>query len=324
MAEMIADRIYGTQELDPVSVDINNSQTHQRLSRIRQYGGPTEWGFFKSFPRIDHANGTMMLTKSLGGPRLECIAAQIHDENHAPFSHLWDYVVHRNDRAKARKEDHQDQNFAAFIMSSEIPEILSDHGLNVADILDLKKFPILERPGPALCADRVDYCLRELPTDRAQQLLKKVVVLDNQIVFDDAEAALEFAEDYLKLQTGIFENPEQNIRYSYLEQAISEAMETGEIFEDDAKTDDYHIIEKLLSSNIKNVAALIDALKNPELPNTDKGIYWRTFGKFRWVNPTVVTENGLVKVTDLNPDFEVKVKIAHKNHQKGLIIPKVV
>lgn len=52
MAEMIADRIYGTQELDPVSVDINNSQTHQRLSRIRQYGGPTEWGFLKASPGL--------------------------------------------------------------------------------------------------------------------------------------------------------------------------------------------------------------------------------------------------------------------------------
>ena len=48
-------------------------------------------------------------------------------------------------------------------MNSEIPNILKRYGYNYKDILmNEEKWTILERKAPRLCADRVDYTLRDM------------------------------------------------------------------------------------------------------------------------------------------------------------------
>ena len=49
--------------------------------------------------------------------------------------------------------------------NSEIPAILAKYGYNYEEILlDDSKWTLLERSAPELCADRVDYTLRDMYT----------------------------------------------------------------------------------------------------------------------------------------------------------------
>lgn len=45
---------------------------------------------------------------------------------------------------------------------SEIPDLLADFKYNYKEIIDDSNWSILEQPAPALCADRIDYTLRDM------------------------------------------------------------------------------------------------------------------------------------------------------------------
>ncbi len=36
------------------------------------------------------------------------------------------------------------------------------HGVNLEELADVERWPLLEQPTPELCADRIDYTLRDL------------------------------------------------------------------------------------------------------------------------------------------------------------------
>lgn len=42
-----------------------------------------------------------------------------------------------------------------------VPTILTRHGLNAEEVLDEVNFPLLELDAPAICADRLDYGIRD-------------------------------------------------------------------------------------------------------------------------------------------------------------------
>ena len=48
------------------------------------------------------------------------------------------------------------------IKQSSIPAILEKYGYEVENILDTSRWSLLEQPAPALCADRIDYTLRDM------------------------------------------------------------------------------------------------------------------------------------------------------------------
>lgn len=62
-------------------------------------------------------------------------------------------------------ESYHEEIFSSVVKNSEIPAILAKHGYNYEDILlDDSKWTLLERSAPELCADRVDYTLRDMYT----------------------------------------------------------------------------------------------------------------------------------------------------------------
>jgi HD superfamily phosphohydrolase len=90
----------------------------------------------------------------LGGSELEQIAGLLHDISHTAFSHVGDYVFDNTD------EDYHEKVFAEVLCKSEVPDVLLSYGYNVNQIL-YGIFDILEQPLPSLCADRLDYTLRD-------------------------------------------------------------------------------------------------------------------------------------------------------------------
>ena len=71
------------------------------------------------------------------------------------FSHVIDYAF------KNKSFNFHEKFHKKIITGSEIPDILDTFGFTVNRILDEKNFPLLERDMPDLCADRVDYGLRD-------------------------------------------------------------------------------------------------------------------------------------------------------------------
>ncbi len=155
---LITDRVYGIKEIkEPVLMELITSPEVNRLKKIHQFGMPPEFYPIGGFTRYEHSTGVLLLLRNVGAGLEEQVAGLLHDVSHTAFSHLVDWVY-----GTEITENHQDDVLLKVVLESSLPRILDKHGFDPETITDHKKFPLLERPAPHLCADRVDYTLREM------------------------------------------------------------------------------------------------------------------------------------------------------------------
>ena len=152
---MITDPIYGTFEIDLVLKELIQTKPIQRLKGVHQGGASylvnPEW----NVTRYEHSVGTMLLVRNMGGSIEEQIVALLHDVSHTAFSHVVDFALEN------KNEDYHEQIYVKVIEESEIPEVLHRHGFKKEILFEMDPWTILEKPLPDLCADRVDYTLRD-------------------------------------------------------------------------------------------------------------------------------------------------------------------
>lgn len=153
----ISDSIYGNYNIEKVLEELIKCQPVQRLKKIYQGGASYYVNKAWNVTRFEHSVGVMLLIKKLGGSIEEQIAGLLHDASHTAFSHVIDVVFDN------QAEDYHETIYQQVIEESDIPEILEKHGFDYQRILfDHTKWTLLEQPAPELCADRVDYTLRDM------------------------------------------------------------------------------------------------------------------------------------------------------------------
>ncbi|MGL5329866.1 MAG: HD domain-containing protein, partial [Peptostreptococcaceae bacterium] len=153
----ITDSIYGEFEIEGIFKQLIETKEVQRLKGVHQGGASYLINPKWNVTRYEHSIGTMLLIRLLGGTIEEQIAGLLHDISHTAFSHVIDFVLKNNE------EDYHEKIYDKIIEESDIPQILSKYGYNYKDILfDESKWTILEKSAPKLCADRIDYTLRDM------------------------------------------------------------------------------------------------------------------------------------------------------------------
>ncbi len=209
----INDRIYGGFEInEQVLIDLINSKAMQRLKGISQFGMPDEFYHKNGFSRYAHCVGVMLLLRKLGASLQEQVAGLLHDVSHTAFSHVIDWVI-----GDPEKENYQDEVFLQFIEKSEIPSILEKHGYDYKKICDVESFSLLENNAPDICADRIDYSLREIADFESMEnfklILDSLTTFNGNIVFNSGNAAELFAFGYMKCNKEHWAAVESKSRY---------------------------------------------------------------------------------------------------------------
>ena len=150
------DRVYGDVAIeDPAILDLVGCETFQRLRGIRQ-AGPSALPFpFKDVTRFEHSLGVFLLLRKLGAPLREQVAGLLHDVSHTAFSHAVDFVV------TSHEQDHHERLKPLMLGRDDIAPALAPAGVFPGDFYDDSIYPLLEQPLPWLCADRLDYFLRD-------------------------------------------------------------------------------------------------------------------------------------------------------------------
>jgi len=288
----------------------------QRLKKIAQHGLPNEYYHLKGGNRFDHCVGVMLLLKQLGATEEEQVAGLLHDVSHTAFSHVIDWVV-----GTGKTEDYQDEHHAEIINCQELSQILTKYKINVRKIANYHHyFPLLEKDIPDLCADRIDYSLREFSLPIAKRCLKALIVQDNKIVFNDQKNALEFAQSYLKRQMAHWGGFEAVFRYAILAKALKRALENNIISMNDFLKDDAYIIDKLKKSKDKDIEKILKILRHKSLTKLAKS---KTIAhkKFRYVDPLFLKNGVLVRLSKVDKKFKTELKVAQKENSKGIILP---
>ncbi|NOQ55207.1 MAG: HD domain-containing protein [Nanohaloarchaea archaeon] len=317
----IDDRVYGMTTIDePVLIELIKSKPLQRLKGINQEGAAQYIMDCKTVTRYDHSLGVMILLKKFDASIEEQIAGLLHDVPHTAFSHVIDFVFRDNNH----NQDFHETFYEKIILQSEIPAILKKYNYDTNRILDDSNFSLLERPLPDLCADRIDYTLRDHISnygfcDKITKYVSSFIVHNNEIIINDETIAKSFSEDYLNMNQNVWSHPLEVASFQILADAIKIAMDEKILTEKDLFEDDLSVYTTLKES--KNTK-ILDKLKmlNPNLKIIDDpaDCDFHSRNKLRYINPKYVDPYGSInRVADRFDDFSERLEKHKKWVERG-------
>ncbi len=79
----------------------------------------------------------------------------MHDISHTAFSHAVDFVF------TSQEQDHHEHLKPLMLERPDLAQALARLGYSPGEFYDDSIYPLLEQPIPLLCADRLDYFLRD-------------------------------------------------------------------------------------------------------------------------------------------------------------------
>jgi uncharacterized protein len=281
------DRVYGDVAIDhPGLLDLIACPTFQRLKGIHQ-AGPSAYAFpFKTVSRYQHSLGVCLLLRLLDAPPREQVAGLLHDLSHTAFSHAVDFVF------ASDEQDHHESLKPQFLERPDIAAALVKLGMRPQEFFDDSIFPLLERPLPWLCADRLDYFLRDslacgvCTPEIVKNLLDHVAVIDQTLAFTDLGVARQAAALYEVMNRDWWASPTEAYIYNEFADALREGFRIGALHPDDLLADDAHVLGRLQSAH----SVLIDEKLDHVLhfrPERVTGFVPRIIPKTRWIDPPV-------------------------------------
>lgn len=243
----VNDPIYGTFELPPIFEDLLNSKAVQRLAGIHHSGAIFLVNPKICHTRLEHSIGVMLLIRIMGGTELEQIAGLLHDISHTAFSHVGDYVFDNEE------ENYHEQLFESVLRNTTIADILEKYGYRLEQILS-GSFSILEQPLPHLCADRLDYTLRDamhagiISRQEAKSFLHAITLNQGTIYVKNTTQAAWINTVFERLNREVFNAPLYVYANQQLAFLIRTSLEKDQISESDLLKDDTFLLNKLRST----------------------------------------------------------------------------
>lgn len=319
---ILYDELYGKFEADGVLLELIQSDPVQRLKGIYQGGASRFVNENWNTTRYDHSVGAMMLVNRLGGSLEEQIAALLHDVSHTAFSHVIDYVLEQ------KEENYHEVIYEQIVTQSSIPHILTSAGLNWRDILlDESQWTLLEQKAPHLCADRVDYTLRdlyvcgEITLQEVHAFLNQLVVFNGQMACSNLSAAEWFVDAYYKEVIGFFMNPLNMFGNYQLTKIIKLALQKDILSIEDFLKQDDDVVRLLKNARDSSIEGMVSALFNSKVQTGTASCHdVHQTTKMRWVDPLVVVSEQVVPVSKLSITAQRLIEQAKQRIEKGVYL----
>ncbi|MFT4867664.1 MAG: HD superfamily phosphohydrolase [Candidatus Nanohaloarchaea archaeon] len=296
------DPIYGEVQFTELEKKIIENPGMQRLKKVHQNGADFLVKPEMDTSRFEHSLGVAILCKKFGADEDEVIAGLVHDISHTAFSHLADQVFERRDQTF--HEDHHER----FVERYGLDELVEEHGYDPEYIFDEENFGILERDRPDICADRLDYTLRDLykagliDQETVDRVLEGLTTEDGLIVAKDKEKASEVMNLFFKLNKEVFFDKKSEGTKMLMKNILSRGLDEGVITEEDLFTTDQEVMDKLSQDSELNEK--LQGIRNG-LTIEDNGEYgFKVTRKHRIVDPKIKSLNK--RLTDVEPDAEEK------------------
>lgn len=289
------DRVYGEVAIaDAGILDLIDCPTFRRLQGIRQ-AGPSALAFpFKNVTRYEHSLGVYLLLTRLGAGLCERVAGLVHDISHTAFSHAVDFLI------TSEEQDHHERLKPLMLDRPDIAAALARLGFAPSEFYDDSIYPLLEQPLPWLCADRLDYFLRDgiacgvVKPEAADRILAHLAVADDRIVMTDAKVACEASALFDEMNRDWWASATEAFIYNEFAGAIREAMARGILREADLLSEDDLVLAKLDAAGNPRIDHTLAAIRHFR-PESLEGYAPRIIPKSRWLDPPVLVD-GVVRL----------------------------
>jgi hypothetical protein len=284
------DRVYGTVSLkDPALLDLIKCATFQRLNGVQQ-AGPSALAFpFKDVTRYEHSLGVFNLLRRLGAPRREQVAGLLHDISHTAFSHAVDFIF------TSDEQDHHEQLKPLMLERPDIRRALARLGYRPSEFFDDSIYPLLEQPIPWLCADRLDYFLRDglacgvVRRRFVGRILTHLTTIDSKIVLTDIDVARAAATLYETMNCEWWASPVEAFIYNEFADALREGLRLGALQNDDLMTEDSVVLAALDHAESPLIAEKLHTIRHFRAERA-RGYLPRIVPKERWLDPPVLVD----------------------------------
>lgn len=303
---IIHDRLYGATIItEPVLLDLLKTNALHRLAGVLQHGVSAQVGITSRTSRLEHSIGAMLLVRRLGADLPEQIAALLHDISHTAMSHVIDYVY-----ARHHSQSYHDERKEWFVAQSDIPAVLTRYGYDWRAMLHEENFALLEQPAPALCADRLDYFLRDgydlgvINQATIDAILHHLICIAGRMVIADIAAARQLAYGFLAADDASWSNFREVGLYELTAQALRLALTKGLITEAEIWGTDEALWRALYQSPhptlhyyLRFVDQATEFVRDPVAPT------FTVTTKIRTLDPEVYQAGQIIRFSTLEPTF---------------------
>ena len=270
----------------------------KRLQRVgyfcgMDYASKDIYDFSEKITRFDHSLTVALLTWNLTKDMKATLAGLFHDISTPCFSHVIDYMNndHENQESTEEKTEEIIRN------DKDLIRYLDEDNILVDDIVDFKRYSIVDIDRPMLCADRLDgviltgmFWTKSINIDDVYNILSNIMVIKNEdnnleIGFRNGEVA-ELVMDTSELIDMYCHSKEDNYMMELLAKITRIAIERDIITYDDLFVlNEEDIMNRLNSSLDMEIIKYLDLFKNitkDMVPNIDMPKI-----KIRSLNPLV-------------------------------------
>jgi HD superfamily phosphohydrolase len=291
------DRVYGRVSIEDAEIlKLIGCATFERLKGVRQ-AGPSALAFpFKDVTRYEHSMGVFILLRKLKAPRREQVAGLLHDVSHTAFSHAVDFVF------TSTEQDHHEHLKPLMLDRPDITSALAGMGFSPRDFYDDSVYPLLEQPIPLLCADRLDYFLRDglacdvVTPQFIDRIMGCLAVVDHQIVLTDVAVAREATTLFATMNRDWWASPVEAFIYNEFADALREGLRLGAIERDDLLTQDVLVLDKLEAAGSRKINRKLELIRHLDAEFIRRYVP-RIIPKERWLDPPVLIKGEIQQIS---------------------------
>ena len=263
----------------------------KRLKKIgyfcgMDYASKNIYNFKEYITRYDHSLTVALLTWKCTHDKESTLAGLFHDISTPCFSHVIDYMN------KDYENQESTEQYTEDILKNDkyLIECLKQDNINVEDIINFKKYSIVDNERPKLCADRLDGVIltgmswtKNIQSDDIDNILNDIDIYDNEIGFKTKEIANKVVEVSKSIDIYCHSN-EDNYMMELLATITRYGINKG-----------YITYKELYVSNEEDILN--------KLKNTDDAELLTYINKFENITESEIPDISLknVKTRDLNP-----------------------
>lgn len=255
------------------------------------YASKEIYNFSEIITRYDHSLTVAMITWKYTHNKKATLAGLFHDIATPCFSHVIDYMNKDYENQESTEE------YTDLIMKSDraLIDALEEDNIDIEDIIDFKRYSIVDNDRPKLCADRLDGLILT-GIGWTKSVNKNIIdaIMDDVIVCNDEDGNQELGfknKDIAELALKISEeidcfchSREDNYMMELLANITNLAIINGIInYNDLYVMNEKEVIKRLKNNNILEIKLLMHMFENVRMQDIDS------------------VELPNVKIRDLNP-----------------------
>ena len=235
------------------------------------YASKDIYDFGEYISRFDHSLDVALITWNFTKDKKATLAGLFHDIASPCFSHVVDYM----NKDYANQESTEELTEDVINKDKELLRCLKEDNIKKEDIIDFKKYSIVDNNRPKLCADRIDgviltglFWTKDLTKDDVDNIINDLTI------YKDEEGSLELGFSDYKVAERVMEvsnnidlychSNEDNYMMELLAKLTKYSIDKGYL-----KYEDLYILNEM---DIHNIFNQIDSKEFQELYSIFKNI----------------------------------------------------